>query len=261
MSPFATEVSDPSGTPERLAELTRDHPETHATAALNPVAYAGLLDWLGSLGEPAAKDALRRRDSVLAVRASDPPTPPAELAVLAAAIPVLRAAVVDNPSAYPELRVWITAQRGYAPAVNNLPAAVAMAATPSLVDAPAANCTEGCNVRLLAIAGVGHAVPIVVGDAGKVTGFVVNAGSPLAPTLPGVGAATTLDAVRAIYPDAQSTSPSDTSYLDVNYLTLTSGSQKIWLVADYIEANNPTTDHVGDIQIGSGAHITEEFCG
>lgn len=138
MSAFATEASDPSVTPERLAELTRDHPETHAAAALNPVAYAGLLDWLGSLGEPAVEDALRRRDSVLAVRASDPSTPPAELAVLAAAIAVLRSAIADNPSAYPELREWIAAQRTSAPAVNNLPAAVAMAAAASLVDAPAA---------------------------------------------------------------------------------------------------------------------------
>lgn len=121
---------------------------------------------------------------------------------------------------------------------------------------PAANWAEGCNVRFLATAGVGHSVSIVVGDAGKVTGFVVNAGSPLAPMLPVDGAAATLDAVRTIYPDARSTSSSDPSYLAVNYLTLTSGSQKIWLVADYIEANNPTIDRVGDIQIGSGPHIT-----
>jgi len=43
VNPLAAEAADPSVTPERLAELTRDHPETRVAATLNPIAYSDLL--------------------------------------------------------------------------------------------------------------------------------------------------------------------------------------------------------------------------
>ena len=43
MNPLAAEAADPSVTPERLAELTRDHPETRVAATLNQITYSDLV--------------------------------------------------------------------------------------------------------------------------------------------------------------------------------------------------------------------------
>ncbi|MET4705801.1 VWA domain-containing protein [Frigoribacterium sp. UYMn621] len=136
MTSPAAEAADPSVTPERLAELARDHPEARVAAALNAVAYAGLLEWLGSLGDRAVGDALRRRDEVLAQRAANPATSPAELAVLAAQVPTLRAVIAANPAIYDGLREWIATQP--APQQQVVTPPTTPVATPSAVVATAA---------------------------------------------------------------------------------------------------------------------------
>jgi hypothetical protein len=53
--------SDPSTPPADLADLAYKHAELRPLIAGNPAAYPGLLDWLGSLGDPVV-------DAVLAAR-------------------------------------------------------------------------------------------------------------------------------------------------------------------------------------------------
>ena len=89
----------------RLAGLAAN-PNLWSQIEAHPNAYPALLDWIAEqrlAGETTAPDA--------AARASDPATPPAELAELAERHPELRAAIAANPSAYPALREWI-AQNG-----------------------------------------------------------------------------------------------------------------------------------------------------
>ncbi|HEU0206930.1 MAG TPA: hypothetical protein VFQ74_09610 [Pseudolysinimonas sp.] len=67
------EAADASTPLERLAELAYQHPETRAAVASNPASYEGLLEWLGSLGDPAVDVALSARADRSTV--SIPPAP------------------------------------------------------------------------------------------------------------------------------------------------------------------------------------------
>ncbi|HWV27329.1 MAG TPA: hypothetical protein VNZ66_08910 [Aeromicrobium sp.] len=55
------EASDPATEPARLADLAHHHPHTRPAIARHPQAYPGLLEWLGSLGDPEVDAALQER--------------------------------------------------------------------------------------------------------------------------------------------------------------------------------------------------------
>ncbi|GAB3847661.1 variant leucine-rich repeat-containing protein [Nesterenkonia populi] len=63
----ASQAADPSTSAQELYELAADRPELRAQIAEHPNAYQGLLDWLGTLGDPDVDAALARR-----VREADP---------------------------------------------------------------------------------------------------------------------------------------------------------------------------------------------
>ena len=121
-APTATPISTPTATmasapTTRDAEIGPDtsagrlaglaaNPSLWSQIEAHPNAYPALLDWIAGQrleSETETPDA--------ATRASDPATPPAELAELAERHPELRAAIAANPAAYPALREWI-AQNG-----------------------------------------------------------------------------------------------------------------------------------------------------
>jgi hypothetical protein len=54
-------AADPSTPPADLADLAYRHAELRPLVAGNPAAYQGLLEWLGSLGDPVV-------DAVIAAR-------------------------------------------------------------------------------------------------------------------------------------------------------------------------------------------------
>ena len=54
-------ATDPTTPPGTLAELAASAPEARRYIARHPAAYPGLLEWLGSLGDPAVNQALRER--------------------------------------------------------------------------------------------------------------------------------------------------------------------------------------------------------
>ena len=54
-------ATDPTTTPAVLAELAGSAPEARRYIARHPAAYPGLLEWLGSLGDPVVNQALRER--------------------------------------------------------------------------------------------------------------------------------------------------------------------------------------------------------
>ena len=117
---------------------------------------------------------------------------------------------------------------------------------------PAAQWVEGCDVTSLSVRGVGSSVGVIYNDSGTVVGLFV-AQSSLSPSLPpSIRAGSTFAAVRASYPDVQPLTD-----FEVPGLTLSSGSQKIWLIGDGPDAQ----DRVGDIQIGTGAGPAPELCG
>lgn len=83
---------DPAATGEQLSALAAQHPELHTAIALHPNAYDGLLDWIASYGDDAAKAAVDYRRSLAAapVAAAGPaapvaPPPPRVLPEFAAA--------------------------------------------------------------------------------------------------------------------------------------------------------------------------------
>ncbi|MBC7289900.1 MAG: hypothetical protein H5T83_01015 [Actinotalea sp.] len=55
------QAADPATPPQVLADIAALRADLRPVVALNPAAYPGLLDWLGSLGEPGVDTALRRR--------------------------------------------------------------------------------------------------------------------------------------------------------------------------------------------------------
>lgn len=54
-------ATDPTTPPAVLAELAGSAPEARRYIARHPAAYPGLLEWLGSLGDPVVNQALRER--------------------------------------------------------------------------------------------------------------------------------------------------------------------------------------------------------
>lgn len=58
----ARQVQDPSTPAADLARIAYDQPQARAAVAAHPQAYAGLLEWLGSLGDPAIDAALAERE-------------------------------------------------------------------------------------------------------------------------------------------------------------------------------------------------------
>jgi hypothetical protein len=85
----------------RLAGLAAN-PRLWPQIEAHPNAYPALLEWIR---EQRAGGTAEASDAV--ARASDPATPPSELAELAERHPELRAAIAVNPAAYPALREWI----------------------------------------------------------------------------------------------------------------------------------------------------------
>ncbi|NTW38980.1 MAG: hypothetical protein HGA44_03700 [Cellulomonadaceae bacterium] len=61
----AQQAADPATPGQTLADIAALRPDLRPVVAANPAAYPGLLEWLGSLGEPAV-------DAALAARASAP---------------------------------------------------------------------------------------------------------------------------------------------------------------------------------------------
>lgn len=54
-------AADPGTDYETLRDIAYRHPELRAVVAQNPHTYSGLLEWLGSLGDPAVDQALAQR--------------------------------------------------------------------------------------------------------------------------------------------------------------------------------------------------------
>lgn len=69
------QASDPSTPAQTLADIAALRDDLRPLVAKNPAAYPGLLDWLGSLGEPAVDRALRERAEA-APAADDAPAGP-----------------------------------------------------------------------------------------------------------------------------------------------------------------------------------------
>lgn len=59
--PVASELANPQLDAARLADIARDHPQHRAAVAVHPQAYPGLLEWLGSLGDPEVNQAIANR--------------------------------------------------------------------------------------------------------------------------------------------------------------------------------------------------------
>jgi len=98
------EAADPSTPLERLAELAYQHPETRAAVASNPASYEGLLEWLGSLGDPEVDEALSARPGSSA--SAIPPAPvsaPAPVPTEASAEPSPMVSSAPPPTASPSL--------------------------------------------------------------------------------------------------------------------------------------------------------------
>lgn len=117
---------------EDLARLAAERPDLWHAIAAHPQCYPALSTWIAepsagqaptSVGveihdelEPApisAASEVVEDEAWTAARttAEDPGAEPADLASIAQHYPDLRAAVAQNPAAYPELREWITAVR------------------------------------------------------------------------------------------------------------------------------------------------------
>lgn len=94
---LAAEASNPATPQARLAELAQSHPELQAAIAANPACYPGLLDWIDSVGDAGAKQAVAAaRAGTAAPVASVAANPfaqpaPASSSPFAAAAPVARA--------------------------------------------------------------------------------------------------------------------------------------------------------------------------
>lgn len=107
------QAADPSTPQQVLADIAALRPDLRPVVALNPSAYPGLLDWLGTLGEPGVDTALgQRRDrEAAAVGGGTAPVPgttslgapdgPAPWTAPEAVAPVGTAAVGTAPVAMP----------------------------------------------------------------------------------------------------------------------------------------------------------------
>jgi len=61
VDPRATAAADPATSQAELLDIVSSRPDLRPAIALNPNTYPGLLDWLGTLGEPAVDAALASR--------------------------------------------------------------------------------------------------------------------------------------------------------------------------------------------------------
>lgn len=73
----AAQASDPSTPGQVLADIAALRPDLRPAVAANPSAYPGLLEWLGSLGEPAVDAAIAARQPVAAAPQPQYQQPPA----------------------------------------------------------------------------------------------------------------------------------------------------------------------------------------
>lgn len=63
----AAQAADPATPLQVLAHLAAHRPDLRAAVAANPAAYPALLEWLGTLDDPAIHSALRARAAVAAI--------------------------------------------------------------------------------------------------------------------------------------------------------------------------------------------------
>lgn len=82
----AQQAADPGTPAQMLADIAALRPDLRPLVAANPSAYPGLLEWLGSLGEPAVDAALAART---AAQPSAPVAPPAPAGWAPAAAPAV----------------------------------------------------------------------------------------------------------------------------------------------------------------------------
>ncbi len=95
---LAAEASNPATAQARLAEIAQSHPELQAAIAANPACYPGLLDWIDSVGDAAAKHAVAVARGAVAPAA--PVNPFAQTApVNPFAVPATTAAAQPLPAA------------------------------------------------------------------------------------------------------------------------------------------------------------------
>ena len=73
----AAQASDPATPGQVLADIAALRPDLRAAVAANPSAYPGLLEWLGSLGEPAVDAAIAARGPAAAAPQPQYQPPPA----------------------------------------------------------------------------------------------------------------------------------------------------------------------------------------
>jgi hypothetical protein len=64
------QASDPKTPGQVLADIAALRPDLRPAVAANPAAYPGLLEWLGSLGEPSVNAALAARQTALSAPAA-----------------------------------------------------------------------------------------------------------------------------------------------------------------------------------------------
>ncbi len=119
-------------TAEDLAQLAAERPDLWEAISRHPRCYPALSAWIaeasGGQAAPSAGIAIHDQpepaplsaapevfedEAWTAARATaeDPGAAPTDLASIAQHYPDLRAAVAQNPAAYPELREWITARQ------------------------------------------------------------------------------------------------------------------------------------------------------
>lgn len=98
-------ASDPQASGQDLYQLAIDRPDLRAAIAANPAAYAGLLDWLGGLGDPEVDAALAARGGEVPAEEAYAADPDSTAAVPAASVPaqepVTTPAPVPTPAPMP----------------------------------------------------------------------------------------------------------------------------------------------------------------
>src|SRR5665648_1288060 len=73
----AAQASDPQTPGQVLADIAALRPDLRVAVASNPSTYPGLLEWLGSLGEPAVDAAIAARRAAIQQTQQMPTAPPA----------------------------------------------------------------------------------------------------------------------------------------------------------------------------------------
>src|SRR5450830_1784517 len=73
----AAQASDPQTPGQVLADIAALRPDLRVAVASNPGTYPGLLEWLGSMGEPAVDAAIAARRAAVQQTQQMPTAPPA----------------------------------------------------------------------------------------------------------------------------------------------------------------------------------------